>query len=450
MKEYSYASDPQRLIEKKQQRKRFLVFGLSSGLALLICVAVVIAVTFSQVTEGIYEFPEEAAQLKIDKPADAHEAMELLTRLLAESEDNSKTYFDKKTELEVDYSSVEYSGSSAELNLLHHFKSGILDSAAALLPPEHKGSFNDGYTDGASLAFALPNEASVLCEEEDDREALSILLSIPAAYTSDEALLRCFGADKDTAVREGLLSQLRGIVNILSVELTPFDFNIKAGVDCLKGQLCALSFVRCYRISMELQFEGELASLGVQRLSLNFSVVDSYDYTWAEVKFSQSKIELEKGISSPIGVNAVVNDYADYEVSFSSSDESVATIDEIGYITGHNYSSEPVYIEVTLKYLGNEYKDVCEVYVIKSVTRLKLSQKQLKLSVGETAELFAELTPENATIRDIIWLCDNEAIVSLTQTEGRLLIAAESSGTAVITAVARDGHFKASCTITIE
>ena len=52
-----------------------------------------------------------------------------------------------------------------------------------------------------------------------------------------------------------------------------------------------------------------------------------------------------------------------YSVRFISSDESIATVDEMGYVKGVKASEKPVTITVELEYLGEKFTDECTVYV---------------------------------------------------------------------------------------
>ena len=69
------------------------------------------------------------------------------------------------------------------------------------------------------------------------------------------------------------------------------------------------------------------------------------------------------GTEAMLSVNAVIENDSDYKVSFTSSDSSVVTVDEMGYIKGIKSSNSPVTITVTLEYLGEKFTDECTVNV---------------------------------------------------------------------------------------
>jgi uncharacterized protein YjdB len=64
---------------------------------------------------------------------------------------------------------------------------------------------------------------------------------------------------------------------------------------------------------------------------------------------------IEKGEEAQLTVNAVIEDDSEYKVKFNSSDESIATVDEMGYVTV--LKEEPVIIIVQLEYLGEIFTD---------------------------------------------------------------------------------------------
>ena len=53
-----------------------------------------------------------------------------------------------------------------------------------------------------------------------------------------------------------------------------------------------------------------------------------------------------------------------FTVEFISSDESIATVDEIGMVEAVKVSDEPVTVTVKLHYRGKVYEDTCLVHVI--------------------------------------------------------------------------------------
>lgn len=75
---------------------------------------------------------------------------------------------------------------------------------------------------------------------------------------------------------------------------------------------------------------------------------------------------------------------------------------------------------------------------------LNITNKAIK--IGETVQLTAEILPENATNKKLIWSTDDEKIATVNQ-EG--LVTAISTGETIITVTTEDGKKKATCEIVV-
>lgn len=81
------------------------------------------------------------------------------------------------------------------------------------------------------------------------------------------------------------------------------------------------------------------------------------------------------------------------------------------------------------------------------VSGISLDPAKLTLKEGETAQLTATLTPEDATDRSISWSSSDPAVATIDQ-NGK--VTAQGAGTATIIATAKDGSGKsASCVVTV-
>lgn len=65
---------------------------------------------------------------------------------------------------------------------------------------------------------------------------------------------------------------------------------------------------------------------------------------------------------------------------------------------------------------------------------------------GETFSLIPSVSPENATIKDVLWASDNETVATVDDIG---TVKAVSAGTAIITVKTFDGGFLATCTVTV-
>ena len=119
-------------------------------------------------------------------------------------------------------------------------------------------------------------------------------------------------------------------------------------------------------------------------------------------------------------------------VTWSSSDESVATVDENGVVTALKGGN--CVIEVTTDEC--HLTAACTIVVKEYVSTITLSENNKFMNVGATGKLIATVGTDTATNKNIVWSSSDNSICSVDQ-EGNL--SAESVGNAVITATAADG-----------
>ena len=131
-------------------------------------------------------------------------------------------------------------------------------------------------------------------------------------------------------------------------------------------------------------------------------------------------------------------------ITYSSSNEAVATVDENGLITTYNNAGDAL-ISLTCGSVSKR----CKVRVVRGVTGVTVSQESLQLYADRpvTAVLTATVQPADATIKGVTWSTDDSSIASVDESG---LVTPCGVGETVITATTRDGGFKASCRVTVD
>ena len=84
--------------------------------------------------------------------------------------------------------------------------------------------------------------------------------------------------------------------------------------------------------------------------------------------------------------------------------------------------------------------------VIYKVTEVKLDKTSLTLNVGDTATLAATVEPDEASIKNVTWSSDDEAVATV-DTSGK--VTAVGAGEATITVTTEDGEKTATCAVTV-
>lgn len=132
---------------------------------------------------------------------------------------------------------------------------------------------------------------------------------------------------------------------------------------------------------------------------------------------------------------------AKYEsISWSSSDEQVATVDQSGKVVAVKEGNATITVTV------DDKTAECQVTVdYIHVTSVSISQPEASLYIGDTVSLSATVNPNDATYPDLSWSSSNPEVATVSE-QG--LVTAISEGTAVITASA-DGC-SANCSVKVD
>ena len=164
------------------------------------------------------------------------------------------------------------------------------------------------------------------------------------------------------------------------------------------------------------------------------------------VRLDYEGITISAGGTWQLNATVEPEDAENKSVTWESSDETVATVDGSGLVTGKSAGSATV----TVRTVDGGYTAQCSVTVEGEETVLPtgvtLSHMSLSMKEGEEAQLIASVQPADATDKSITWESNAPETVSV-DSEGRLT--AHKAGTAVITAKTVNG-FSAFCMVTVE
>ncbi len=156
--------------------------------------------------------------------------------------------------------------------------------------------------------------------------------------------------------------------------------------------------------------------------------IPSYPVTG--IKVSQDTLMLTKKDETAQLSAEVVPSYADNtRVTWKSSDENVATVDEKGKVTAVGNGTATI----TVTSVSGNYTATVAVTVKIPVEIEKISieaEKETLTKIGESTELKVKIEPENADAQKLIWKSDNEMIAAVDE-NGK--VTAIGNGTAIIT-----------------
>lgn len=133
----------------------------------------------------------------------------------------------------------------------------------------------------------------------------------------------------------------------------------------------------------------------------------------------------------------------DKQLTYSSSDASVATVNAVGAITG--LKAGTAVIRATAK--NGKYAEVAVTVTAVKVTGVSLDKTETQLTVTGTTNLKVTVAPENASNKKLVWSSSDEKIARVNQ-DGT--VSAVAVGTATITVKTEDGAFTATCKVTVK
>ena len=159
------------------------------------------------------------------------------------------------------------------------------------------------------------------------------------------------------------------------------------------------------------------------------------------ITLSQTTLSMNSGTTAQLTAS-ITPETAFASITWTSSNESVATVDGNGVVTAVAGGT----CTITATAGGSLKKATCSVTVTQMVTKIVLSQKQVFLKLDEFVRLTATVLPENAANKNVVWSSSNESIAPVRS--GR--VDAYDFGTAIITCEAADGSgAKATCLVCI-
>lgn len=169
------------------------------------------------------------------------------------------------------------------------------------------------------------------------------------------------------------------------------------------------------------------------------------------VKLDKEALELVEGDSYQLTATVAPANAHNKKVTWSSSDESIAMVDQHGKVTA---VKEGVVIIIVTTEDGGKTA-TCEVTVKKKeepapnpivIVDIKLDPKYMVLEEGETDMLVATVTPSDADNKNVTWSSSDESIATVDQ-NGK--VTALKKGTAIIKVTTEDGEKTATCTVIV-
>ena len=367
--------------KEQTKKKQFIIFGLCSIVALVLCM-VTLVVTVKRIEVDTYQDP--SAENKVSATIlknDFATLSDYAKKLTDLTQKNQFVKISSYTDVSVDDSSVKVTdthGAEVDNSLVIYAKNKIMSTVDSWYGDDFTGKFGDmlevrpvvNLTDAENTAS---NYTTVLADENGapvfddegvliDEDFYFVTFKMNGAKASIKSA-DTFRTKALPEVGEMLKKELSTVCKINKSTVAPADFGITLKVNRFTDKIDYLEVTRVYNVMADVSFIGDMSTFGEKSIEFTYKVTEHFDYYYAGISFTNQPLRLDVGEEAVLSVNAVMEDDSDYQVKFISTDESVVVVDEMGYVTALKEREEPVYVTVTLCYMGKIFTDKCPVYV---------------------------------------------------------------------------------------
>ena len=164
-----------------------------------------------------------------------------------------------------------------------------------------------------------------------------------------------------------------------------------------------------------------------------------------KISFSQDNIGIKKGDTFGLTVIVDPSNLSLSGFTWKSSDTNIVTVDSNGVIKGVNAGTATITVTSS-----NGKTATCTITVTEKdvdVQEIILTPVDSTISGNKTTQVVAEIKPQNATNRELVWTSSDDSIATV---DANGVVRGIKNGVVTITAKTKDGKVVASTTITID
>lgn len=170
-------------------------------------------------------------------------------------------------------------------------------------------------------------------------------------------------------------------------------------------------------------------------LLLKFNVISFDSNTLIDgVVLNHHNIGLKVGNSYQLSLDVIGNKYSK-NISWTSSDESIATVSKNGKVTAHKEGE----VTITSSVLNNNYFDQCRIVVSNNdvlISDVNIKTSKINLAIGSKYNLIYDIYPYYANLHNILFTSSDESVVDVSN-DG--VITGKRKGQAIIYVSANNG-----------
>lgn len=440
-------------LDSNKKRKKLIMSAVTAILILFFVGGTVFGMFYVLQYEGTAPMPAEITEYS-PLPEGKDEILSDFYRLLDKNNDYNGTKLDVSFSTQIDNDSLVISGENAEslIPLIEHIKAFAVSVFSEGYENEgYKGKYGDDFSSLTDFNIDSSTvETASEINEENENEAIYTFSFKGTDYkdVKNSNAYGLFGMSSAEKSISAFMQRLEDTVTVRDAELIYQFFNMYVSVDRGSDRINSIRQERLCHAVLPISFKGEWETFGDITLEFDILLTKSFSFTRVEFGFTSDVYFIEKGDTDEIKARVKnAEAVSDVRISFISSDESVLSIDEDNFYKGKKVSDKPCEVRGICEYNGVIYEDTCIFYVRVPVEKVKVSQKEASLSVGEKLCLSATVSPEKASLKDVYWFSSDEAIIKVNRESGEVKAIAEGNATAYCITV--DGNFKSSCNITV-
>jgi uncharacterized protein YjdB len=166
------------------------------------------------------------------------------------------------------------------------------------------------------------------------------------------------------------------------------------------------------------------------------------------ITLNKSSAAVDVGKAIILTASIVPENATNKSVTWTSSNSNIASVDSNGIVIGKASGQ----VTITAATVDGNYTAVCNVIVnsvsaVVPVTGITLDKTNATLKTGDVIILGAQISPSNATNKQITWKSSDSNVVSVENQQG--IITAKQPGIAWITATTVDGGLITYCYVTV-
>ena len=197
-------------------------------------------------------------------------------------------------------------------------------------------------------------------------------------------------------------------------------------------------------------------SYGNESTSISsITILEKMDKPLTQIEVNKESMTIQSGSTETLSVTYTPEDTTDdKEVTWTSGDETIATVDDNGVVIAQSAGTTTITAAVgncsdsctvTVEAV-NEGDDEEDDPIDKPLTQIEINKESMTIQSGGTETLSVIYTPEDTTDdKEVTWTSGDETIATV---DNNGVVTAQSAGTTTITATV--GNCSDSCTVTVE